>query len=418
MAMVVTGNLIGAGILALPVKTGLSGLLPSLAGIAATWLMMLSTALILSRQKSLTESETADMPSFFQQELGTAGKWISVVANLIILYGLLVAYLSGAGAVLHGLFGRESSMTLWMVAFFLPATGLTLFGTRIMARGTTVFMILMWLAFLVMAAATLGRADVANYGWMDWRFLPTALPVAVTAFHFHNIIPTICRNLEHDRAAISRAMFLGTLIGLVMNVVWVVAVIGALPLEDGGHSLLSAFQRNLPATVPLQKILNSPTFTLSASLFALLAITTSYMANGTALSSFLRDLCANAPGIGGRGVRRAPGLRSAAGRGPGGAEHLPVRPGRGGRRGHRSHLRHPSRGAFDQARFSPSQTLGLGSGGRLRLCPALRTGAGGRTSAHPAGGGALELPSSQITDAARCRLRRKGIEMCNFPSND
>ena len=54
MACMVTGNLIGAGILALPVKTGLSGFLPSLLGIICLWGLMTATALILAGQKSLS----------------------------------------------------------------------------------------------------------------------------------------------------------------------------------------------------------------------------------------------------------------------------------------------------------------------------------------------------------------------------
>ena len=92
MALVVTGNMLGAGVLALPVKTGLSGFMPSLAGIFLMWILMLSTAIILSGQKSLSESATADLPTFFQKELGTAGKWITVAANLVILYGLFVVF--------------------------------------------------------------------------------------------------------------------------------------------------------------------------------------------------------------------------------------------------------------------------------------------------------------------------------------
>ena len=100
MAFVVTGNMLGAGILALPIQTALSGLIPSLAGIVLMWILMLSTAFIIAGQKSLTESATADLPTFFQKELGTAGKWVAVVANLVILYGLLVAYISGAASVM------------------------------------------------------------------------------------------------------------------------------------------------------------------------------------------------------------------------------------------------------------------------------------------------------------------------------
>ena len=256
------------------------------------WICMLSTAIILAGQKSLTESETADLPTFFQQELGTAGKWVTVVANLIILYGLLTAYISGAAEVLETLFPENPvPLPLLMLAFFVLATFMTLFGMNLMRKGNAVIMILMWITFGTLVYFCARHVNVGQLRFTDWHYLPASLPVVVTAFHFHNIIPSICRTMNHDQWAIRRAMFIGTFIGLVMNLVWVFVVIAALPLEAVGHdSVLYAFKQNLPATVPLSDILHTQVFTICALVFALLAMTAAYMANGTALSSFIRDL--------------------------------------------------------------------------------------------------------------------------------
>ena len=291
MSFVVTGNMLGAGILALPIKTGLSGFIPSVVGILLMWALMLSTAIILAGQKSLTESETADLPTFFQKELGTVGKWITVAANMIILYGLLVAYISGTASVIQGLFAKPVSMPLVMICFFLTATLLTLFGMKLMQKGNAVIMILMWVTFGILVFFCAEHMDTPRLQFTDWHYLPASLPIVVTAFHFHNIIPSICRNMDFDQKAIRKAMFLGTSIGLIMNLIWVFVVITALPLDGpGADTVFAAFQGNLPATVPLSHLLQSQVFTISAMVFALLAMTAAYMANGTALTSFIRDL--------------------------------------------------------------------------------------------------------------------------------
>ena len=291
MSFVVTGNMLGAGILALPIKTGLSGFIPSVVGILLMWALMLSTAIILAGQKSLTESETADLPTFFQKELGTVGKWITVAANMIILYGLLVAYISGTASVIQGLFAKPVSMPLVMICFFLTATLLTLFGMKLMQKGNAVIMILMWVTFGILVFFCAEHMDTSRLQFTDWHYLPASLPIVVTAFHFHNIIPSICRNMDFDQKAIRKAMFLGTSIGLIMNLIWVFVVISALPLDGpGADTVFAAFQGNLPATVPLSHLLQSEVFTISAMAFALLAMTAAYMANGTALTSFIRDL--------------------------------------------------------------------------------------------------------------------------------
>jgi tyrosine-specific transport protein len=290
-SFIVTGNMLGAGILALPIKTGLSGFFPSIVGILLMWGLMLSTAIILAGQKSLTESETADLPTFFQKELGTAGKWVTVIANMIILYGLLVAYISGTASVVESLFSKPISTPLIMVCFFLVATLLTLFGIKLMRKGNAVIMILMWVTFGILVFYCAEHVDGQRLKFADWHYLPASLPVVVTAFHFHNIIPSICRNMDFDQWAIRRAMFLGTFIGLMMNLVWVFVVIAALPVEGPGNdTILAAFTSNQPATVPLSHLLQSNVFSISAMVFALLAMTAAYMANGTALTSFIRDL--------------------------------------------------------------------------------------------------------------------------------
>ncbi len=292
MAMVITGNMLGAGILALPIKTGLSGFWPSLAGIILMWLCMLGTALILASQKSFAQSATADLPTFFQEQLGTAGKWITVAANLLILYGLITAYISGAASVIESLFKTPIPDAVPMIAFFIVAATLTLFGMGVLRKGNAVIMLLMWASFLALIFLTGDRVKPARLSYTDWAYLPAALPIVVTAFHFHNIIPSICRTMDFDFKAIRKAMFIGTAVGMVMNAAWALVVIGALPMagNQGTPNIFAAFQANLPATVPLQRIMHTTWFTDTALLFALLAITAAFMANGTALKSFIRDL--------------------------------------------------------------------------------------------------------------------------------
>lgn len=294
MALVVTGNLIGAGILALPVNTGLAGFVPALVGIVCMWGMMLSTALILAAQPALSSSDSADLPTFFQHELGDTGKWVTVIANMLILYGLLVAYLSGASEVLKHLLGQSLPTWAGTVLFFVPATLLSLFGLKVMAKSNTIFMVLMWCAFIVMIALCFGKIEAVNFTFSDWGYLPVTLPVVITGFHFHNVIPSVCRGLGNDQKEIRKALFLGTLIGLTMNLAWAVVVLGALPVTGAAGadeaSLIYAFKRNLPATIPLDILLKSQTFIVAASAFALLAMFTSYITNGIALTSFINDL--------------------------------------------------------------------------------------------------------------------------------
>jgi hypothetical protein len=101
--LLITGTTVGAGMLGLLIKTGLSGLVPSLLGMIVVWGLMLITAWILAGRIIASDHTTTDLPTLFQQELGTPGKWLSIIGYLIIFYGLLVAYLSGASSILDAI---------------------------------------------------------------------------------------------------------------------------------------------------------------------------------------------------------------------------------------------------------------------------------------------------------------------------
>ncbi|CCO23820.1 aromatic amino acid transport family protein [Maridesulfovibrio hydrothermalis] len=290
MMFVVVGNMLGAGILALPVNLCAAGLIPSITATLFMWVLMTYTALIYSEQKSLTTNENADLPTFFQQELGNTGKWVTIVANLIILYGVLVAYICGISAIIMSI-QSSLSLPMVMVLYFAVVTGITAFGMVMMKKCTPYLVIIMWVTFGALVFMVVPDVTTENMSKLDWSYIPAGLPVLLMAFHFHNIIPSICRTLDHDRRKIRTAIIGGTTIGMLMNLAWLLVVLGALPLSSPDHvDLITAFGRNDPATIPLENLLQTPAFTYIALLFALVAMSTAFMANGTALMSFMRDL--------------------------------------------------------------------------------------------------------------------------------
>jgi tyrosine-specific transport protein len=289
-SLVVTGNMVGAGILALPINLGPSGLIPAIVGTVVMWILMTCTALVYSRQKTLVEGDGADLPTFFGVEFGPAGQWVSIGANLIILYGLLTAYLDGVTSIVVNLFDLAIPQWGVMFCYFILAVLLTSFGAAVMRRGNAVLMLVLWGAFAALVVLTMPHMSGKGDFMHDWSFLPSGLPVLLTAFHFHNIVPTLCRTLGQDRKAITTAIWTGTSIGLVMNVIWMTVVITALPMTGGSANIIVAFTNNLPATVPLSKIIGSTSFTDIALVFSVVAMTTSFMANGIALQGFMGDL--------------------------------------------------------------------------------------------------------------------------------
>lgn len=263
IALLVTGNLIGAGILALPMQTGGVGLLYSFLAMLVFCGAMYFSAMVLAREAVEQKEENFNYPSLYGRYLGPMGKWLATSANLLILYGLLTAYIGGGTTIIVSTLpprlAASSIMTITVtLGLFAALSAFTAAGSSFVARYNQFLMLFLGGSFLALVLMGVGRIEPDRMLFRDLGFLPIAVPVILTAFHFHNIIPTICKDMEWDLSAISKAMLAGMAIGFTMNLIWVGVGIGVLPLTLGNNSIVSGFQHGLPATVPLGRILANP----------------------------------------------------------------------------------------------------------------------------------------------------------------
>jgi tyrosine-specific transport protein len=125
--------------------------------------------------------------------------------------------------------------------------------------------------------------------YMDWPFLPAALPIIMCSLAYHCMIPATCRSLGGRPRLVWKALFWGVTITTAFNLLWIAVVSGALPLA-GPTGLAEALRLNQPATVPLAAALHSPAVTLAGLFFSICAILTSYLGVGVALTGFMKDL--------------------------------------------------------------------------------------------------------------------------------
>ena len=291
-SLLVLGNVLGVGVLALPISAGLGGFIPALLGIVLVWCMMLFAAWLIAYRID-ENKKNFDIPSFFKDELGTTAKWIAIACNLLILYGVLVAYLSGISTMMAALYKDLANYQyLITIVYFCIVVSLIVFGLGVMRKGMSAIMIVLWICFFAMCYTGLADWHGKLLTYMDWKYLPICLPIAVSAFHFHNIIPTVSKSLNYNKPATYKAIFIGVLLGLFINLAWVVVVLGSMAENNAGvTSVVYAEIHNLTANVPMTEILQNKTFEFSALIFALLSVTCSFMANGAGLFGFITDLC-------------------------------------------------------------------------------------------------------------------------------
>ena len=290
-ALMISGNTIGAGILGLPILGGMAGALPSVVGLAAIWMVMLGTAFVLAWRMTSYGPEIEGLPSLFQKELGSVGKGFATIGYLINYFGILVAYLCGGATIICHLFNVNVSESIVTLVLFTILTGVTLFGVEVVRKSNAALMALLFVAFLYLIIVSGKSVHPEWFRYADWLFFPAVFPVFICAFTYHNTIPIVVRILDYDRPSVNKALIVGSAIPLILSLLWTLSVIGCLPLEGVGEDTLhNAFEKNFPATIPLAHILHSSVFTTISLIFSLLAIATSYLAVGTGLLNFMKDL--------------------------------------------------------------------------------------------------------------------------------
>ncbi|HBM15742.1 MAG TPA: hypothetical protein DD381_05275 [Lentisphaeria bacterium] len=289
-SFLVLGNVLGVGVLALPIASGLGGFIPAILGIFAIWLVMLFSAWLIAYR--MEASAHHDMPSFYNRELGTIGKWLAIICNLIILYGVLVAYVSGVTTMVAGLFPKVASYKfVVMIVYFLIGSALIAFGLKTLRKGILIVISIIWISFFIMVFSALSQFHAHLLTYTDWRYLPVCMPLAVSAFHFHNIIPTVSKSLNFNKLATCKAILLGVALGLIINAVWIILVLGSIPETGVGvDTIVYANAHSLTANVPLSHLLKSEIFTTFGLIFGIFAITSSFMTNGAGLWGFVDDM--------------------------------------------------------------------------------------------------------------------------------
>ncbi|NOQ32309.1 MAG: hypothetical protein GQ570_14460 [Helicobacteraceae bacterium] len=292
LALLVTANLIGAGILAMPITSGLTGFYPSLLMMLLFAGGMFFSAIVLADEANISKDSTFNYPSLYEKHLGKVGKWVAVAANILILYGLLTGYLAGGSKVIVNIFDIapewKSSILL---ALFLLLTTLTNTGMKFIKHYSMVTMVLLWVAFFTLVAISFDGIKEDHIGYTDWNYLPMAIPMIVTAFHFHNLIPTLCHDANWSKD-IWKPLALGMAVGFVMNAIWIYVGIGVVP-QFGDISLNSARLEGVPVTVQMSHILTTASFAIIGMIFSIIAISNSYIANGVGLKDFSKDFLGN-----------------------------------------------------------------------------------------------------------------------------
>ena len=289
--LLIAGSCIGAGMLGLPIVTGLSGFFPSLIMFFLGWLFMTSTALLLVEANGWF-SRRVNLLTMTEHALGKWGKGICWITYLFLFYALLVAYISGIGGLCETFFqvSFRLSFPAWLgSSFFVLVFGWVIYlGTRkvdLFNRGLMVGKIGFFILLVILGASFIKPGYLLR---TDPVYATSALPLLVIAFGFHNMIPSLTAYLKGDLRRVRITIVGGSLMAFVIYLIWEVLVLGIVPI-GGPYGLFASLKNDREASQAIASIIMSPWVRIFSQGLAFFAILTSFLAQALSLVHFLAD---------------------------------------------------------------------------------------------------------------------------------
>lgn len=285
-SLLVTGTCVGAGMLGLPVVTGPSGLLPTIGTNLVAYLLMLFTGLLFL-EVTLLFPEGANLMTISESLLGKVGKWFAGASFLFLYLCFLIVYVSGGAPLLDRLlelFGLDirSGGPILFTAIFGLAVWM---GPRFVGAVNSLLMIGLIASFWLLLGVTVPEIDPARFRPYAITTSFFALPTLLSAFGYHNIIPTLTSYLKRDRKQLKLAVILGVTFSLVIYLIWQIVIIGALPKE----LIEKAGSEGVPISDAIFNLSQHPWIVTFSALFAFFALVTSFLGVSLSVVDFLAD---------------------------------------------------------------------------------------------------------------------------------
>ncbi len=288
----IAGSCIGAGMLGLPIITGMVGFVPSLFVFTGVWLYMMVTALLLLEANLWFKNKEINLITLAGHILGKPGQVLVWCTFIFLFYCLLIAYIVKGGTItqqlLEYLFNTEFSDGVGAFVLTTVTILFVSFGAKSVDSFNRICVIALAATFFYLIALTGRYIEPTYLDHKDWTGALSLVPFLLATFGFHNVIPTVKNYLGHDRKKTEAAIKVGGAIPLVVYILWIGVMLSVLPLS-GSNSILSSFINDKMATEALGTIVNSQIVGLVASGFAFFAILTSILAQGLSMTDFLAD---------------------------------------------------------------------------------------------------------------------------------
>ena len=209
------------------------------------------------------------LTGYAEKYSGKLGKYFMFISMIIGLYGAIIAYTLGGGEALASMFGYDP--LFWSTVFFGVLAWLIYIGLDAIEKSEAFVMpIILTLVVLIFLLA-LPRMNLSNF--TGFSFSKMLIPYGIVMFAYLGTVavPEIKEELIKYKKDLKKAIIIGSSIPIIIYILFAISIVGV--LGAGTHEI---------GALGLAEILGQKMVFVGA-LFALLTLTSSFLAVGLAL---------------------------------------------------------------------------------------------------------------------------------------
>lgn len=287
--LIIAGTTIGAGMLALPIASAGLGFSTAIIILLLAWLLMTYTALLMLEVHQHADTN-ATLNSLAKSLLGRKGQVIANFSMIFLFYALCAAYIAGGGSQL------QVNLNAWFNSQLAPQSGAIIFAVifgSIITLGTGTVDKVNRLLFTVKIVVLAGMFYMLTPYVQGQHLLEmpieqglvlSAIPVIFTSFGFHGSIPSVVKYVGIDIKSLRKIMIFGAALPLFIYLFWQVLSQGIMSQESLlASNGLSGFIGNISS------MLQKPAISNAVTIFADLALATSFLGVSLGLFDFFSD---------------------------------------------------------------------------------------------------------------------------------
>ena len=308
-AMIIAGTVIGAGMLANPTATSGVWFTGSLIVLLYTWFSMLSSGLMIL-EVNTHYPHGASFDTMVKDLLGQGWNVFNGLSVAFVLYLLTYAYIFVGGDLtakgLGSTFGIKIPLTVGQLSFFLIFATCVWASARLVDRFTSILIGGMVLTFIWATGGLIAEAKLpvlfdtqAPSGTPYWIYISAALPVCLASFGFHGNVSSLLKYFKGDAPKVAKSLWAGTLIALVIYVLWQIAIQGNLPRNEFAPVIAADGQVSVLIET-LSRFVQTGSMAAILSFFSYMAIATSFLGVTLGLFDYIADIFKWDDGFAGR----------------------------------------------------------------------------------------------------------------------